>query len=174
MCVSVGKKCQFLRKFCVRTKWMIPMVVLENLTKFTRMHLQCSLIFSNFTKYKTTLLVCPCEFCETFTTAFLKTTSRQLLLKYQIGLILSLLIAISLINGVNVASYFEVWECRTHYSERETLTYLSCYQICMSLREKLVQKYVRLLSSVKVKLKISRISSTYRLKVVTGSGYYLG
>ena len=44
----------------------------------------------------------------------------------------------------------------------------------MSLRETLVQKYVRLLSSVKVKLKILRISSTYRLKVVTGSGYYVG
>ena len=37
-----------------------------------------------------------------------------------------------------------------------------------------MQKYVRLLSSLKVKLKSSRISSTYCLKVVTASLYYMG
>ena len=120
---------------------MIPIVVLENLAKIIRKYLQRSVIFSKFTKYKTTLLVCSCQFCGTFTIAFLKTTSWQLLLKYQIGLLLSLLIAISLINGVNVVIYFEVSECRTHYSERETLMYLSCYQICLLLRGRLVQKY---------------------------------
>ena len=52
--------------------------------------------------------------------------------------------------------------------------WLSCYQTCMSLRRKLVQKCVRLLSSLKVKLKMSTISSTYCLKVVTASLYYVG
>ena len=52
--------------------------------------------------------------------------------------------------------------------------WLSCYQTCMSLRRKLVQKYVRLLSSLKVKLKMSTISSTYCLKVVTASVYHVG
>ena len=80
------------------------MVVLKNLAKFARKHLRCSPIFSKFTKYKTPLLALSCEFCETFTAAFLKKTSGQLLLKYQIGMRFSLLVAISLINGVNVVS----------------------------------------------------------------------
>ena len=77
-------------------------LLVKNLAKFARKHLQYSPIFSKFLKCKTPLLVCSCEFCETFTTALLKSTSGRFLLKYQIGLILPLSIVISLISGVNV------------------------------------------------------------------------
>lgn len=66
-----------------RPKEVNGIVALKSSAKFTGKHLQCSPIFSKFTKYKTPMLVFSCIFCETFTTAFLKNTSGRRLKYHQ-------------------------------------------------------------------------------------------